>query len=175
MSEPLIDFVSIGQQVLPAVPTLRCLPLAAPHCEALYMRRREAVDTSRSEWLCFVDGGADGIVPDFVPAMNALALLADSEDAPIGWCVETEHGRPGRAGQSPHHGVVCRVAALRAIAWPEGCYHWEAIAYRTLRRAGFVIDQVPRYDWRPGQTGAHRWPSTSVGINNASRWLRENR
>lgn len=174
MAQPLIDFVSIGQQVLPGVPTLRCLPLAEPHCAALYLRRLEAVRSSHCEWLCFVDGGDDGIDFGFVPALHALALRAAGEGVPIGWCAETEHGAT-RARQYPHHGVVCRVAALREINWPEGCYHWEAIAYRVLQRSGHVFDPVPRYDWRPGPGGARLWPSTRTGITNSSRWLRENR
>lgn len=174
MAKPLIDFVALGEQKLPLVPTLRCLPLAEPNCEALYMRRREAVDTSRSAWLCFVDGGEDGIDFGFVPALQALTRRAAGEGVPIAWCAETQHGHP-RAQQFPHHGVVCSVKALRAIAWPDGCYHWEAIAYRVLRRAGHIFDPVPRYDWRPGPGGARLWPSTRDGISNAARWLRENK
>lgn len=172
MAEPLIDFVSVGEQVLSLVPTLRCVPLAQPHCEALYLRRLEALYSSRGEWLCFVDGGDDVVAPGFVPAMHALALRA-GQDVSIGWAAETQHG--AQRGTDPHHGVVCRVSALRAIDWPAGCYHWEAIAYRTLRRAGHVFDPVPRYDWRPGREGARLWPSTQVGIRNAAQWLRENR
>lgn len=174
MAEPMIDFVALGEQVLPLVPTLRCLPLAEPNCAALYLRRLEAVRTSACEWLCFVDGGDDVLDFGFVPALHALALRCASAGVPIGWCAETEHGKL-RAQQYPHHGVVCNVAALRAIDWPEGCYHWEAIAYRVLRRAGHEFDPVPRYDWRPGPGGASRWPSTRDGIANSARWLRENR
>lgn len=174
MAEPLIDFVALGKQVLPAVPTLRCLPLADPNCAALYYRRREAVDTSRCEWLCFVDGGEDGIGDDFVPAMHALVLRAVERGVPIGWAAETKHGERDPR-DLPHHGVVCNVAALRAIDWPAGCYHWEAIAYGVLARAGYVRDLVVRYDWRPGPGGARLWPSTRVGIGNSNRWLRENR
>lgn len=173
MAEPLIDFVALGAQVLTAVPTLRCLPLAEPNCSALYLRRREAVGTSHGEWLCFVDGGNDGIDFGFVPALHALALRCVDQSVPIGWCAETVHGKPDLRGL-PHHGVVCNVAALRAITWPEGCYHWEAIAYGVLKRGGHVFDPVPRYDWRPGPGGARLWPSTRTGIANSSRWLREN-
>lgn len=173
MAEPLIDFVSIGQQVLPNVPTLRCLPLAEPHCEALYRRRLEALASSTAPWLCFVDGGDDGIDAGFVPALHALVQRATARGVPIGWCAETVHGEPG--GTYPHHSVVCSTAALRTIDWPHGCYHWEAIAYRVLRRAGHVFDPVPRYDWRPAPAGASRWPSTRAGIDNAANWLQRNR
>lgn len=170
----MIDFVALGEQVLPAAPTLRCLPLAEPTCEALYLRRREAVETSSSEWLCFVDGDEDVVGPDFVPAMHALALRAADAGYAIGWAAETVHGVPDHRNL-PHHGVVCNVAALRAIDWPEGCYHWEAIAYGVLKRGGHVFDPVPRYDWRPGPGGARLWPSTRTGIANSGLWLRENR
>lgn len=174
MAQPLIDFVALGDQVLPCVPTLRCLPLAdEPNCAALYLRRLEAVRSSTCEWFCFVDGGNDGIDFGFVSALHAVALQAADQGAQIGWCAETEHGKTRKA-QYPHHGVVCNVAALRAIDWPEGCYHWEAIAYRVLRRAGHVFDPVPRYDWRPGLGGARLWPSTRIGILNSGQWLREN-
>lgn len=174
MAEPLIDFVALGDQVLPAVPTLRCLPLAEPNCDALYRRRRQAVDTSRCEWLCFVDGGEDVIDPGFVPSMHALALRAVERGVQIAWAAETKHGvRDPR--DLPHHGVVCNVAALRSIQWPDGCYHWEAIAYGVLRRSGHVFDPVPRYDWRPSDGGARLWTSTRTGIANSGHWLRENR
>lgn len=174
MAESLIDFVALGAQAIPQVPTLRCLPLADPDCGALYMRRREAVDTSPCEWLCFVDGGADVLADDFVRAMHALAIRAIDQSALIGFAAETVHGKPsGR--DLPHHGVVCSTAALRAIPWPAGVHHWEAIAYGMLMRQGFVHDPVPRYDWRPGPGGARLWPSTRVGIGNSNRWLLENR
>lgn len=175
MAQPLIDFVSIGEQVLPAVPTLRCLPLAEPHCAALYLRRLEALASSPADWLCFVDGGEDVLPAEFVPAMDALAVRAAAAGVPIGWAAETQHGKPPGRPTGPHHGVVCSVQALRAIDWPAGCYHWEAIAYRVLRRAGHVHDPVPRYDWRPGPDGASKWPSTRTGIDNAAAWLRRNR
>jgi len=171
MAEPVIDFVSVGEQVLPAVPTLRCVPLADPHCAALYARRLDALASSTSDWMCFVDGDEDVIDPSFAPAMRGLVLRAAAQGVPIGWCAETEHGKVRRL-QYPHHGVVCSTAALRAIDWPAGCYHWEAIAYRVLQRAGHVFDPAPRYDWRPGPGGARLWPSTRVGIDNAQRWLR---
>ena len=174
MAEPLIDFVALGEQVLPGVPTLRCVPLAEPNCSALYVRRREAVRSSACEWLCFVDGGDDVIGPGFVPAMHVLALRARDRGQTIGWAAETVHGKLDPRSH-PHHGVVCRVAALRTIAWPEGCHHWEAIAYGVLKRGGHVFDPVPRYDWRPGPGGARLWPTTRTGIGNSMRWLRENR
>lgn len=174
MAEPLIDFVALGQQALASVPALRCVPLADPNCAALYRRRLEAVRSSVCEWLCFVDGGDDVLPPDFVPAMHALARRAAERGMTIGWAAEMVHGKLDKRGH-PHHGVVCNVAALRAIDWPDGCYHWEAIAYRVLRRTGHVFDPVPRYDWRPGPGGARLWPSTRTGIGNAMKWLRENR
>lgn len=174
MAESIIDFVALGDQVLPVVPTLRCLPLAAPNCAALYARRLEAVYSSPKEWLCFVDGGPDGIDVGFPAAMGALVTRAEAAGVPIGWASETVHGKLDSRGL-PHHGVVCQVAALRAIEWPSGCYHWEAIAYGVLKRSGYIFDPTPRYDWRPGPGGARLWPSTQIGISNSMRWLKENR
>jgi hypothetical protein len=175
MAEPLIDFVALGGQTIPTVPDLRCVPLALPNCSDLYYQRCAAVRSSPCEWLCFVDGGDDIIGPDFVPAMVALAGWAAEAGYSIGWAAETAHGGPPNHRQQPHHGVVCNVAALRAIRWPAGCYHWEAIAYGVLKRGGHVFDPVPRYDWRPGPGGARLWPTTRTGIGNSMRWLRENR
>ncbi len=170
----LIDFVALGEQVLPAVPTLRCVPLAEPNCSALYLRRLEAMHSSTCKWFCFVDGGEDILPADFVSRMHALALRAEEQGVPLGWAAETQNGRRSLI-RHPHHGVVCQTAALRAINWPEGCYHWEAIAYGVLRKAGEVFDPVPRYDWRPGPGGARLWPSTRMGILNSAQWLRKNK
>jgi hypothetical protein len=174
MAESLIDFVSVGEQVLAGVPTLRCVPRADQDATALYRRRLEAIRSSACEWLCFVDGEGDGIGPDFVPGVRALALRAADRGCTIGWAAETVHGKLDLRSH-PHHGVVCNVEALRAIDWPNGCYHWEAIAYGVLKRGGHVFDPVPRYDWRPGPGGARLWPTTRTGIANSNRWLRENR
>lgn len=176
-----IDFVSLGEQSVPGVP-LRCVPLAAPHAGALYRRRLEAVRSSTADFLCFVDGGDDVLAPDFVPACHALLERMLDEQVSIGYMAETIHGAPGRTGpftlreymRSPtlvHHGVVCDVAALRAIDWPAGCMHWEAIAYGTLAQRGFVFDPVAHYDWRPTSGGASRWPSTTRALVNSRRWL----
>jgi hypothetical protein len=169
----LIDFVALGEQTIPAVPSLRCLPLAEPNCAALYLRRLEAMHSSSHEWFCFVDGGEDILPDDFTLTMHSLALRAAGQGVSIAWATETVHGVLDHRGR-PHHGVVCRTAALRAINWPVGCYHWEAIAYGILRRTGHIFDPIPRYDWRPRPGGASYWPSTRTGIVNASRWLREN-
>lgn len=185
MVEPMIDFVALGDQAPPAVPTLRCVPLAEPHADALYRRRLEAMRSSTCEWLCFVDGGPDVIDPTFVPAMHALARRAADQGVPIGYAAELVRGRPGLAQEFTlrgflanmmliHHGVVCNVEALRGIDWPVGTYSWEVIAYGTLAQRGFVFDPVPRYDWRPMPDGARTWPSYRVAIANATRWLREN-
>lgn len=178
----LIDFVALGDQSIYQVPRLRCVPLAAQHGAALYRRRMEAATSSTAEWLCFVDGGEDVLADDFVPAMEALAMRAVERGAPIGYAAETKHGGRGATGPFDirlylanhalvHHGVVCRVDALRAIAWPSGCYAWEVIAYGTLAQQGFVYDPVPRYDWRPGAGGARLWPSYMRSVVNAKRWL----
>ena len=185
MAEPLIDFIALGDQVLPAVPTLRCVPLAAPHAEALYQRRLESMWSSRAEWLCFVDGGPDVIDPGFVPAMHALALRATEAGVPIGYAAELVRGKPGIDCEFTlrgylqnmmliHHGVVCSTAALRTIGWPLGCYSWEVIAYGTLAQRGFVRDPRAYYDWWPGPDGARRWPSYRLALANSTRWLREN-
>lgn len=186
MAESLIDFISIGEQHIQNVPSLRCVPLADPHAEALYQRRLEAMRSSRCDWLCFVDGGPDVIGVDFVPAMHELALRAQSCGAPIGYAAEKVRGKAGMSReftmrefmtnhQVIHHGVVCSVAALNAIDWPDGCHAWEVIAYGTLAQQGFVFDPVPRYDWRPGPEGARRWPSYHQAVINSTEWLRERR
>jgi len=186
MAEPLIDFVALGPQALPAVPTLRCVPLAAPHAVALYRRRLEAMRSSPAEWLCFVDGGPDVIDPGFVPAMHALAQRAAGQGVPLGYAAELVRGRPGIECEFTlrgylqnimliHHGVVCSTSALQAIDWPEGCYSWEVIAYGTLAQRGYVRDPAAYYDWRPGPDGARRWPSYKQALANSVRWLRENR
>lgn len=186
MAEPVIDFIAIGEQVLPTVPTLRCVPLADANAEALYQRRLEAMRSSVREWLCFVDGGPDLIGADFVPAMLGLARRAADQHVPIGYAAELIRGKAGLSReftmrefmtnhQVIHHGVVCSVAALNAIYWPEGCHAWEVIAYGTLAQQGFVFDPVPRYDWRPGPEGARRWPSYRQAVINSTEWLRERR
>lgn len=177
-----VDFVALGEQVILQVPGLRCVPLAAQHGAALYRRRLEALASSTAEWLCFVDGGEDVLAEDFAPACEDLAARAEVAGVPIAYMAETVHGRPGATGEFDirlylanhalvHHGVVCRVDALRAIAWPAGCYAWEVIAYGTLAQKGFVYDPVPRYDWRPGPGGARLWPSYMRSVVNAKRWL----
>jgi hypothetical protein len=177
-----IDFVALGEQTIPQVPSLRCVPLAAPHGAALYRRRLEALASSTADWLCFVDGGEDVVPPEFVPVMEALAYRAAAAGVPIGYVAETIHGQAGGTGpfELPaflrhhtlvHHGVVCNVAALRAIDWPRGCYAWEVIAYGTLAQQRYVYDPEPRYDWRPSKGGARLWPSYMRSVINAKRWL----
>lgn len=186
MAEPLIDFVALGHQDIATVPTLRCVPLADQHAEALYQRRLEAMRSSASEWLCFVDGGNDVIANDFVPAMEALARRAAGQGVPIGYAAEFVRGKAGMSReftmrefmlnhQVIHHGVVCNVRALHSIDWPDGCHAWEVIAYGTLAQRGFVFDPVPRYDWWPGPEGARRWPSYRQAVMNSTGWLRERR
>ncbi len=177
-----IDFVSIGEQTVPQVPGLRCVPLAAQRGAALYRRRLGALASSTADWLCFVDGGEDVLAHDFVPAMVALADRAEAAGVPIAYAAETIHGQPGGTGAFTlqdylrdhtlvHHGVACNVAALRQIDWPRGCYAWEVIAYGTLAQKGHVYDPVSRYDWRPGPGGARLWPSYRRSVVNAKRWL----
>jgi hypothetical protein len=177
-----IDFVSLGIQAIAAVPSLRCVELAAPNAVSLYKRRQEAVAGSTSEYMCFVDGGPDVIADDFVTACESLADRMQEKQVPIGYMAETIHGAAGstapfvfseylRDVKMIHHGVVCSVAALRAIPWPVGCFHWEAIAYGVLAQQGFVYDPVARYDWRPGPGGASGWPTILRARVNSARWL----
>lgn len=177
-----LDFVALGDQTIPQVPSLRCVPLAAQHGAALYHRRLEALASSTAEWLCFVDGGEDVLADDFVPACGTLVARAEAVGAPIAYMAETVHGKPGTTGPFTlpaflgdhalvHHGVVCRVDALRAINWPAGCYAWEVIAYGALAQQGHIYDPVPHYDWRPGPGGARLWPSYMRSVVNAKRWL----
>jgi hypothetical protein len=177
-----IDFVALGDQTIQQVPGLRCVPLAARLGAALYRRRLEALSSSTEEWLCFVDGGEDVLPAEFVPVMESLAYRATVAGVPIAYAAETIHGKPGGTGEFTlqaylrnhtlvHHGVVCNVAALRAIDWPRGCYAWEVIAYGTLAQQGYIYDPEPRYDWRPGPGGARLWPSYMRSAINAKRWL----
>jgi len=175
----MIDFVSIGEQTISEIPTLRCLPLAEPNAGALYRRRLEALRTCTEEYLCFVDGGGDIVLPGFVDAMNALA----SSGQPLGYARELVNGesiwfRPFTLNgflvnhTIIHHGVVCKVEELRKIEWPRGCYSWEVIAYGTLAQKGFVIDPEPRYDWRPDSDGARLWPSYTRSVVNSKGWFK---
>lgn len=179
----MIDFVALGEQQLPGLPTLRCVP-AVPRGDAagLYQARQKAVADSNCEWVCFVDGNEDILVPEFTSAMGALAFQADVAGVPIGYAAETIYGQPGRTGpfefqafiqdhQLIHHGVVCRRQALLDIDWPHGRYAWEVIAYGVLAQQGFIYDPVPRYDWRPGPQGARTWPAYQFGLINSKRWL----
>lgn len=174
----LLDFLAIGEQIVPGVPLL-CVPLAEPNAGALYRRRLDAMRAATAKYVCFVDGGDDICLPGFVDAMRALA----EQGAPIGYAPELIHGAaPGFPVFSVdayisnhiiiHHGVVCRRDALLAIDWPLGCHSWEVVAYGALARQGFVHDPTPRYDWRPGKGGAHSWASASRAIINGKRWLR---
>ncbi len=172
-----LEFLALGEQRADAVP-LTCVPLAAPNATALYKRRLEAVRASGADYVCFVDGGDDVCLPGFVDAMQALA----DSGAPLGYAVELVHGElretpvftlPNflRDHSIIHHGVVCDREALLAINWPDGCYSWETIAYGSLAQRGFVRDDTPRYDWRPGPTGARLWPTYAIGVVYAKRWL----
>lgn len=172
-----VEFIALGEQTIPGVP-LRCVPLAKPKPRALYERRLEAAMASSADYVCFVDGGEDVCLPGFADAMQALA----DQGRPLGYAAELVHGQPRRDQAYSrdafmrdfsivHHGVVCRVADLRAIAWPAGCYCWEVIAYGSLADRGNVFDPVPRYDWRPGPGGARLWPGYARGIVNSLRWL----
>lgn len=174
---PSLDFIALGEQRVDGVP-LRCVPLAAANATALYRRRREAVATSTADYVCFVDGNEDLCLPGFVDAMTNLAAFGE----PLGYAAELVHGKEHardvytRAGfiydhTLVHHGVVCSRKALLELAWPDGCYSWEVLAYGSLASKGFAYDPVPRYDWRPGPNGARLWPSYSVGIVYAKRWL----
>lgn len=173
----LLEFVSLGQQQIDGVP-LRCVPLAAPRPAELFRRRLEAVRSSSAEYICFVDGGSDVCLPGFAQAMHNLAAQGE----PLGYAPELVHGKPQpprpytRAGfirdfTTIHHGVVCRVADLLSIDWPDGCYCWEVIAYGALAERGFAFDPLPRYDWRPGAGGARLWPGYARGVVNSLRWL----
>lgn len=173
----LLEFVALGDQTIPGVP-LRCVPLALPTAGALYRRRIEAVMSSTADYVCFVDGNEDVLLPGFVAAMQALADAGQ----PLGYAAEMVHGKPRECPTfSPrgfmldhsiiHHGVVCSVAALRAIDWPAGCYCWEGIAYGTLAAQGLTFDPVPRYDWRPGPKGARLWADFPRAVVNSKLWL----
>lgn len=176
MALPL-EFISLGAQSIAGVP-LRCVPLAEKNPQALYERRLEAALGSEADYICFVDGGEDVCLPGFAEAMAALADRGLS----LGYAAELVHGLPRgdqrysrkaflRDFSIIHHGVVCRVADLRDIAWPTGCYCWEAIAYGMLAERGCAYDETPRYDWRPGSGGARLWPGYTRAVVNSLRWI----
>lgn len=166
-----LEFIAIGDQQSLGLPNLRCVPLASPNAAALYARRLEAVLASRSEYICFVDGGDDVLLDGFADAMQSLA----NAGAPLGYAAELVHGKPRYSKPFTlenfvhdfsmiHHGVVCRVADLRAMEWPTGIYSFEVLAYGRLAQIGYAYDPTPRYDWRPGPGGARLWPTYAQGI-----------
>jgi hypothetical protein len=174
-----LEFIALGEQGGLALPNLRCVPLAAAkNARALYERRLEAMRSSEADYLCFVDGGEDAVLPGFAAAMQALA----DADMPIGYAAELVHGQAREHKPFTlrnyvldfamiHHGVVCRRKDLLAIDWPTGVYSWEVLAYGALAQRGFAYDPTPRYDWRPGPDGARLWPSYAHGVINSLRWL----
>jgi hypothetical protein len=172
-----LEFIALGDQRIEGVP-LRCVPLAEPRASALYWARIRAALSSAADYVCFVDGGEDVCAAGFADAMQALA----DTGAALGYAAETIHGKAqpkpvySRAAYLRdftliHHGAVCRVDALREIAWPDGCFCWEVIAYGTLAEQSAAFDPVPRYDWRPGPGGARLWVDYTGGIVNSLRWL----
>lgn len=174
---PSLEFVSIGEQKIPGVP-LRCVPLAEPNARALYRRRLEAVRSSKTDYLCFVDGGEDICLPGFADAMQALANRGE----PLGYAAELVHGQPRTTKPFTlanfvqdfsiiHHGVVVRVADLLEMVWPDGVYSFEVLAYGRLATLGHVYDPAPRYDWRPGPEGARLWPTYAPGVIYSLRTL----
>jgi hypothetical protein len=177
---PSLEFVAIGDQRALGLPNLRCVPwVVQKHARALYERRLEAMRASTAEYLCFIDGGEDVLLPGFVEAMQALA----AKDVAIGYAAELVIGvqhvtdleftlRKFICNHSLiHHGVVCRNEDLRAIKWPAGSYSWEVIAYGTLAQRSFAYDPTPRYDWRPAPTGARLWPTYGIAIISSKRFL----
>ena len=70
-----------------------------------------------------------------------------------------------------HHGVVCKTERAQAIAWPAGCYYFEAVLYGTLAQEGYVYHQEAVYQWNPSPRGARLWPETQQGIDNSLKWL----
>lgn len=172
-----LEFIAIGEQRIEGVP-LRCVPLAEPNPRALYWRRLEAAMSCDADYLCFVDGGEDICLPGFADAMQVLA----DTGAALGYAAELVHGKPRPTKPYTrsnfitdfsmiHHGVVCHVASLREIQWPDGCYCWEALAYGTLAEKSVAYDPIARYDWRPGRGGARLWPGYTRGIVNSLRHL----
>lgn len=175
-----LEFIALGDQEGLGLPNLRCVPLAAEKkARALYERRLEAMRTCSAEYLCFVDGQEDILLPGFAQAMQSLA----DTGAPIGYADELIHGKlravPDFTLQGfindhsiIHHGVVCRTEDLRSIDWPSGSYAWEVIAYGTLAQKGFVHDRRAWYDYRPGPNGARLWPTYPIAVISSKRWLK---
>lgn len=173
-----LEFIAIGEQPGLTLPNLRRVPLADKHARHLYARRLEAMRACTADYLCFVDGDEDVLLPGFADAMQALA----DTGAPIAYADELVHGvhraapdftLPRFMGDHSiiHHGVCCRVDALRSIDWPTGSYAWEVIAYGTLAQRGFVHDTTPRYDYRPGPHGARLWSSYGIAVISSKRFL----
>jgi hypothetical protein len=172
-----LEFIAIGEQQIEGVP-LRCVPLSEPNPGALYRRRLEAMRSCQAEYLCFIDGGEDVLLPGFVEAMEALAQSGQA----LGYAPELVYGQQREVPQFTlkdflydhsiiHHGVGCNVERLKAIDWPEGCYSWETIAYGTLAQQGYAFDPTPRYDWRPTDKGARLWGGFARGIVNSKAFL----
>lgn len=173
-----VQFLTVGQDAVPGLASVTSVPLSVANAGALYRRRQEAIRAATGEYVCFIDGSEDKLLPGFVEAMETLA--ADGKD--IGYAAELVRGQSVskptftlegmlRDHSLIHHGVVCRREALLTIDWPEGCYAWEVIAYGTLAQRGFSYDPTPRYDWWPSTNGARLWPSYARGVVNSKLWL----
>lgn len=175
-----LEFVAIGEQQALGLPNLRCVPwVFQKHARDLYQRRLEAMRSCTAEFMCFVDGGEDILLPDFAEVMQNFA----NQDLPIAYADELIHGKPHAAPDFTlqrfivdhsiiHHGVVCRTQDLLEIKWPDGVYSWEVIAYGTLAQKGFLHDRIPRYDYRPSPTGARMWPTYTIGVISSKRFLK---
>jgi hypothetical protein len=175
-----LEFIAIGNQQDLGLPNLRCVPwVFEKTARALYKARLSAMRSCGADYMCFVDGGEDILLPGFVESMQYMA----DQDVPLGYADQLVNGKTRDIDTSYtpkkymndhsiiHHGVVCRTADLNAIDWPDGSYSWEVIAYGMLAKQGFAHDRVPRYDWRPQLTGARLWPTYGIAIISSKRFL----
>jgi hypothetical protein len=164
-----LHYLVLGNDETPG-PTVRA-PRCAPRAGALYRARLLlAYTVPANAYLTLFDGGADVLLPSYVPTMLEIVARLDGSGLDIGYADETRFGEPSKF--ECHHAVVCRASAVQAIAWPDGCYHFETIAYALLRRRGDIhIDEIV-YDWRPELASASKWGATTRGIVNSLMWAR---
>jgi len=182
----LITWAYLGDEPVDLPKEGETLPmsLAPPSISAIYRARNVGIKHVRTPYLCWLDGGGDRLLPahaEWWPrAIERLeetgAHIAYAEEMhygvpidPVGpWSMEQQLRRPHML----HHAVICRVSSLREINWPEGCFHWERLAYGALARRGFDYSPDVVYDWRPEpHSGARLLPDTARGTMNALSWL----
>ena len=176
LGEAPVDIPKEGE-VLP-------LSLAPPRISAIYRARIAALRHAKTPYLCWLDGGEDRLLPAHADWWLAAIERLEATGKHIAYADELHYGalneqagewsigRMTKHAQMIHHAAICRVSSLREIVWPEGCFHWEPLAYGALAQRGYDYTPVPVYDWRPHRdSGARLLGDTARGTENALCWL----